>query len=90
MTYKENYHRMLQRNKATGYAIYHCLLKVYRQHSNARDLSGITSDDITRISQKLSVSERWIRHVLNKYHLFFTILDQYFPEKEWEDEGMDD
>lgn len=90
MSYKENYQRMLLRNKAAGYAIYHCLLDAYRKHSQRRDLSGITNHDITQISKKLLVSERWVRHILCEYHLFYVIIDQYFPEGEWEDEGMDD
>lgn len=84
MSYQENYHRMILRNKAAGYAIYHCLLKAFRKHFESRDLSGITAEDITRISREILVSERWIRHILNKYHLFFVIVDQYFPEEEWE------
>ena len=50
------------------------------------DVSGITDRDISRISKKLLVSERWIRHILCKYHLFFVIIDQYYPEEEWKDE----
>lgn len=83
MSYLENYQRMILRNKAAGYAIYDCLLKAYRKHFESRDLSGITSEDITRISKEIFVSERWIRHILNKYHLFFVIVDQYFPEEGW-------
>ena len=74
MSYEENYQRMIRRNKATGYAIYDCLLKAYRKHAE---------------SKKLLVSERWIRHILCKYHLFFVIIDQYFPEEEWDDEETD-
>lgn len=86
MSRKENYQRMLLRNKATGYAIYDCLQKAYRKHFEEQDLSGITARDITRISETLFVSERWIRHILCKYHLFFVIIDQYFPEEGWGDE----
>ena len=86
MSYRENYQRMIHRNKATGYAIYDCLLKAYRKHAESMDVSGITDRDISRISKKLLVSERWIRHILCKYHLFFVIIDQYFPEEEWKDE----
>lgn len=86
MSRKENYQRMLLRNKATGYAIYDCLLKAYRKHFEKQDLSGITARDITRISETLFVSERWIRHILCKYDLFFVIIDQYFPEVGWGDE----
>ena len=89
MSYKENYQRMIHRNKATGYAIYDCLLKAYRKHAESMDVSGITDRDISRISEMLLVSERWIRHILCKYHLFFVIMDQYFPEEEWEDEETD-
>ena len=81
MSYKENYQRMIRRNKATGYAIYDCLLKAYRKHAESMDIS--------RISKKLLVSERWIRHILCKYHLFFVIIDQYYPEEEWKDEETD-
>lgn len=81
MSCKENYRRMILRNKATGYAIYDCLLKAYRKHAESMDLSGITARDISLISQKLLVSERWIRHILCKYHLFFVIVDEYFPEE---------
>ena len=80
---------MIRRNKATGYAIYDCLLKAYRKHAESMDISGITDRDISRISKKLLVSKRWIRHILCKYHLFFVIIDQYFPEEEWEDEETD-
>ena len=83
MSYEENYQRMIHRNKATGYAIYDCLLKAYRKHAESMDVSGITDRDISRISKKLLVSERWI---LCKYHLFFVIIDQYYPEEEWKDE----
>lgn len=86
MSWKENYQCMLLRNKATGYAIYDCLLKAYRKHFEEQDLSGITARDITRISETLFVSERWIYHILCKYHLFFVIIDQYFPEAGWGDE----
>ena len=86
MSYKENYQRMIHRNKATGYAIYDCLLKAYRKHAESMDVSGITDRDISRISKTLLVSERWIRHILCKYHLFFIIIDQYYPEEEWKDE----
>ena len=71
MSYEENYQHMIRRNKATGYAIYDCLLKAYRKHAESMDISGITDRDISRISKKLFVSERWIRHILCKYHLFF-------------------
>ena len=84
MSYRENYQRMIHRNKATGYAIYDCLLN--RKHAESMDVSGITDRDISRISKKLLVSERWIRHILCKYHLFFVIIDQYYPEEEWKDE----
>ncbi|MCS2892485.1 hypothetical protein NXY11_11880 [Parabacteroides faecis] len=50
------------------------------------DLSGIIDHDITAISEKLLVNERWIHHVICKYHLFYIILDQYYPEKVWEEE----
>lgn len=53
MSYKENYQRMLRDNKATGYAIYDCLMKAYRKHFESMDLSGITQTDIAQISQKL-------------------------------------
>ena len=86
MSYRENYQRMIHRNKATGYAIYDCLLKAYRKHAESMDVSGITDRDISRISEMLLVSERWIRHILCKYHLFFVIIDQYYPEEEWKDE----
>lgn len=86
MSHKENYRCMIRRNKATGYAIYDCLLKTYRKHAESMDVSGITDRDISRISEMLLVSERWIRHILCKYHLFFIIIDQYYPEEEWEDE----
>lgn len=46
MSWEDNYQRMILRNKATGYAIYHC-----------------------------------------KYHLFYLILDEYYPEAGWEDEA---
>ena len=85
MSYKENYQRMICCNKATGYAIYHCLLKAYDQHCREMDISGITERDITAISEKLLVSERWIRHVICRYHLFYIILDQYYPEPGWDD-----
>lgn len=85
MSYTENYQRMILRNKTAGYAIYDCLLKTYRQHCEKFDLSGITDRDITRISERLLVSERWIRHILRKYHLFYLILDEYFPEPGWEE-----
>lgn len=84
MSHKENYQRMICCNKATGYAIYHCLLLAYRKHTEEFDSSGITDQDISRISEKLLVSERWIRHILCKYHLFFVIIDQYYPEEEQE------
>lgn len=87
MSYRENYQRMIHRNKATGYAIYDCLLKVYRKHFESMDTSGITARDISLISKQLLVSERWIRHILCKYHLFFVIVDEYFPEEGWGDEG---
>lgn len=51
MSYKENYRRMIRRNKATGYAIYDYLLKAYRKHSESMDVSGITDRDISRISR---------------------------------------
>ena len=86
MSYRENYQRMIHCNKATGYAIYDCLLKAYRKHAESMDVSGITDRDISRISEKLLVSESRIRHILCKYHLFFVIIDQYFPEGDWEDE----
>ena len=89
MSYEENYQRMIRRNKATGYAIYDCLLKAYRKHAECMEVSGITDRDISRISEMLLVSERWIRHILCKYHLFFIIIDLYFPEEEWEDEETD-
>ncbi|WP_288208090.1 hypothetical protein [uncultured Parabacteroides sp.] len=89
MNNKENYHRMILRNKATGYAIYDCLLKVYRKHFDSMDTSGITARDITLISKKLLVSERWIRHILCKYQLFFVIVDEYFPEEGWGETGME-
>lgn len=89
MSYKENYQCMLRDNKATGYAIYDCLMKAYRKHFESMDLSGITQTDIAQISQKLSVSERWIWRVLCKYRLFFIIIDQYFPEEGWGDEETD-
>ncbi|MEQ3162205.1 hypothetical protein AAA214_03525 [Parabacteroides goldsteinii] len=47
MSYKENYQRMIRRNKATGYAIYDCLLKAYRKHAESMDVSGITDRDIS-------------------------------------------
>ena len=72
-------------NKATGYAIYHCLLLAYDRHCRETALSGITDRDITAISEILLVSERWIRHVIRKYHLFYLILDEYFPEPGWEE-----
>ena len=72
-------------NNATGYAIYHCLLLAYDRHCRETDLSGITERDITAISEILLVSERWIRHVIRKYHLFYLILDEYFPEPGWEE-----
>ncbi len=84
MSHKENYRCMIRRNKATGYAIYDCLLKTYRKHAESMDVSGITDRDISRISEMLLVSERWIRHILCKYHLFFIIIDQYYPEEEQE------
>ena len=37
MSYEENYQRMIRRNKATGYAIYDCLLKAYRKHAESMD-----------------------------------------------------
>ena len=86
MSYEENYQHMIRRNKATGYAIYDCLLKAYRKHAESMDVSGITDRDISRISEMLLVSERWIRHILCKYHLFFVIIDQYYPEEDWKDE----
>ena len=86
MSYEENYQRMIHCNNATGYAIYDCLPKVYRKHAESMDVSGITDRDISRISEMLLVSERWIRHILCKYHLFFIIIDQYYPEEEWKDE----
>ena len=89
MSYKENYQRMICCNKATGYAIYDCLLKAYRKHAESMDVSGITDRDISRISEMLLVSERWILHILCKYHLFFIIIDQYYPEEEWKDEETD-
>ena len=85
MSYKENYQRMICCNKATGYAIYHCLLLAYDRHCRETALSGITGRDITAISEILLVSERWIRHVIRKYHLFYLILDEYFPEPGWEE-----
>ena len=81
----ENYQRMICCNKATGYAIYHCLLQAYDRHCREMDISGITDHDITAISEKLLVSEWWIRHVLRKYHLFYLLLDEYFPEPGWEE-----
>ena len=84
MSYKENYQRMICCNKATGYAIYHCLLLAYDRHCRETALSGITDRDITAISEILLVSERWIRHVIRKYHLFYLILEEYFPEPGWE------
>ena len=36
MSYEENYQHMIRRNKATGYAIYDCLLKAYRKHGCLR------------------------------------------------------
>ena len=86
MSYREYAPRMIHRTKATGYAIYDCLLKAYRKHAESMDVSGITDRDISRISEMLLVSERWIRHILCKYHLFFVIIDQYYPEEEWKDE----
>ena len=53
------------------------------------DTSGITARDITLISKKLLVSERWIRHILCKYQLFFVIVDEYFPEEGWGETGME-
>lgn len=81
MSWKDNYRRMILRNKATGYAIYHCLLKTYRKHFEEQDFSGTTDRDITRISGELLVSERWGRYILCKYHLFYVILDEYFQEE---------
>ena len=89
MSYRENYQRMIHHNKATGYAIYDCLLKAYRKHAESMYVSGITDRDISRISEMLLVSERWIRHILCKYHLFFVIIDQYYPEEELKDEETD-
>ena len=89
MNNKENYHRMILRNKATGYAIYDCLLKVYRKHFDSMDTPGITARDIPLISKNLLVSERWIRHILCKYQLFFVIVDEYFPEEGWGETGME-
>lgn len=85
MSWHDNYYQMIRRNKATGFAIYHCLLQAYNLHYRKMDLSGITDRDITAISEKLLVSERWIRHVICKYHLFYIILDQYYPEPGWEE-----
>ncbi|MBB4624023.1 hypothetical protein GGQ57_003947 [Parabacteroides faecis] len=51
MSYKENYRRMIRCNKATGYAIYDCLLEAYRKHAESMDVSGITDRDISRISR---------------------------------------
>lgn len=88
-SWPDNYHRMIRRNRATGYAIYHCLLQAYRMHSAKFDLSGITDRDITQISEKLLVSERWVRHVLGKYQLFYVVLDAYYPKEGWEDAETD-
>ena len=57
MSYKENYQRMIRCNRATGYAIYDCLLKAYRKHTESMDVSGITDRNISRISKK-AISER--------------------------------
>jgi len=56
MSYKENYQRMIRCNRATGYAIYDCLLKAYRKHTESMDVSGITDRNISRISKK-AISE---------------------------------
>ena len=71
MSWHDNYCLMIRRNKATGFAIYHCLLQVYNQHYRKMDLLGITDRDITAISEKLLVSERWIRHVICNINLRF-------------------
>ena len=63
----------------------YCLLLAYDRHCRETALSGITDRDITAISEILLVSERWIRHVIRKYHLFYLILDEYFPEPGWEE-----
>lgn len=86
MSWSDNYRRMIRRNRATGFAIYHCLLQVFREHTEDLLFSGITDLDITRISEQLLVSERWIRHVLCKYHLFYSVLGEYYPEPGWEND----
>ena len=73
MSYGENYQHMIRRNKATGYAIYDCLLKAYRKHAESMDVSGITDRDISRISKKLLVSERITIRLYRKFPLCWMI-----------------
>ncbi|MBB4621116.1 hypothetical protein GGQ57_001010 [Parabacteroides faecis] len=32
MSWHDNYYQMIRRNKATGFAIYHCLLQAYQKY----------------------------------------------------------
>lgn len=85
MTWQDNYPRMLRRNRATGFAICHCLLRAFT-HRQYTCRCGITEEDISLISHTLLVSERWIKHVLLKYGLFHQDAAGYFPVEGWETE----
>lgn len=84
MKWQDNYPRMQRRNRATGFAICHCLLKAFSHRQYTGDC-GITGIDISVISNTLLVSERWVKHVLNKYGLFYETIDGYYPEEGWEE-----
>lgn len=83
MSWNENYPRMLRRNRATGFAICHLLLKAFRRHRRRR--YGIDALDVTQISIALMVSERWVYHVLKKYRLFCLTTKGYYPTEGWEE-----
>lgn len=86
--WQDNYDRMIRRNRATGFAIYHCLIVAFLEHKRTM-FSGITDQDITRISERLLVSERWVRHILCKYRLFWVMLGKYYPEPGWQEKLLD-